>query len=62
MSTIFQKIKWSYGAKTHWFLTIFRFLLGLNLLFARISHLPFARLESVAQVPNWVPLSDDLVV
>lgn len=62
MSTIFQKFTWSYGVKTHWFLTVFRFLLGLNLLFAGISHLTFKRLEFVAQVPNWVPLSDDLVV
>lgn len=62
MSTIFQKFNWSYGVRTHWLLTIFRILLGLNLLFAGISHLTFARLEFVAQVPNWVPLSDDLVV
>lgn len=62
MNTIFQKIKWSYGVQTHWVLTVFRLLLGLNLLFAGISHLTFARLEFVAQVPNWVPLSDDLVV
>ena len=62
MNTIFQKLKWSYGVKTHWFRTIFRILLGLNLLFAGISHLTFLRLEFVAQVPNWVPLSDDLVV
>jgi uncharacterized membrane protein len=62
MSIIFHQLKWSYGAKTHWFLGVFRFLLGLNLLFAGISHLTFARLEFVAQVPNWVPLSDDLVV
>jgi len=62
MSTIFQKLKWSYGVKTHWFLTVFRVLLGLNLIFAGISHLTFARLEFVAQVPDWVPLSDDLVI
>lgn len=57
-----EKISWSYGVKTHWFQTIFRILLGLSLLYAGISHMTFARLEFVAQVPNWVPLSDDLVV
>lgn len=57
-----EKISRMYGVKTHWFPTIFRILLGLSLLYAGISHLTFARLEFVAQVPNWVPLSDDLVV
>lgn len=57
-----EKISWSYGVKKHWLLTGFRILLGLSLLYAGISHLTFARLEFVAQVPNWVPLPDDLVV
>lgn len=57
-----DNISWSYGVKTHWFQTVFRILLGLSLLYAGISHLTFARLEFVAQVPNWVPLPDDLVV
>lgn len=39
-----------------------RILLGASLLFAGISHLTFARAEFLAQVPNWVPLSGDLVV
>lgn len=42
--------------------TFFRLFLGANLLFAGISHLTFARVEFLAQVPNWVPLDGDLVV
>ena len=53
---------WAFGQKTHWIPSFFRILLGLNLLFAGIGHLTFARLEFVAQVPNWVPLPTDLVV
>lgn len=41
---------------------VFRILLGLNLLFAGTGHLTFARTEFLAQVPNWIPLSGDLVV
>lgn len=32
------------------------------MLYAGISHLTFNRLEFQAQVPNWLPLSKDLVV
>jgi uncharacterized membrane protein len=40
-----------------------RILLGVNLIFAGISHLTFARKEFKAQVPDWVPLKkDDTVV
>lgn len=59
---ITENCKWTYGVKTHWILNALRILLGLTLLFAGISHLSFSRLEFVAQVPNWVPLPDDLVV
>ncbi len=52
----------SYNVKTHWTQTVFRIVLGINLLYAGISHLTFARVEFVAQVPNWVPAPDDLVV
>lgn len=62
MNTIIKKLNWSYGVNTHWVRTVFRILLGLNLLLAGISHLTFSRLEFVAQVPHWVPLPDDLVV
>jgi|25BtaG_2_1085352.scaffolds.fasta_scaffold15330_1 uncharacterized membrane protein len=62
MNGIIQNLKWSYGTKTDWFRAVFRILLGLSLAYAGIGHLTFSRLEFVAQVPNWVPLSDDLVV
>lgn len=55
-------LKWGYNTKTSLVSTIFRILLGLILLYAGISHLTINRLEFVAQVPNWVPLSTDLVV
>lgn len=41
---------------------VFRILLGLSLVFAGIGHLSFSRAEFQAQVPDWVPLSMDLVV
>lgn len=41
---------------------IFRVLLGATLLFTGISHLTWARTDFLAQVPNWLPLSGDLVV
>ena len=42
--------------------TIGRVILGLFLLFTGISHLTFGREEFIAQVPDWLPLSGDLVV
>ena len=42
--------------------TIGRVILGLFLLFTGIGHLTFGREEFVAQVPDWLPLSGDLVV
>ncbi|GAA3862541.1 membrane protein [Leifsonia kafniensis] len=42
--------------------TIGRMILGVFLIFAGVSHLTFARQEFVAQVPDWVPASDDVVV
>ncbi|KPM31222.1 Putative membrane protein [Croceitalea dokdonensis DOKDO 023] len=57
-----EKLKWAYNTDTKWMQTIFRLLLGAALLFAGISHLTFNRPEFVAQVPNWVPISTDLVV
>jgi uncharacterized membrane protein len=32
------------------------------MVFAAIGHLTFSRVEFQAQVPNWIPLSKDLVV
>jgi uncharacterized membrane protein len=39
-----------------------RWILGLALTYAGISHLTFNRTEFLAQVPNWVPLDGDFVV
>lgn len=41
---------------------VFRFVLGAFLLGAGISHLTFLRSEFQAQVPNWIPVSKDLIV
>ena len=41
---------------------VFRILLALFMIFAGISHLTFNRVEFQAQVPDWLPLSKDLVV
>jgi len=57
-----EKLQWSYAVQTSIFRTVFRILLGLFLTYAGISHLSFSRSEFLAQVPNWVPLSNDLVV
>ncbi|MFD1285889.1 MauE/DoxX family redox-associated membrane protein [Mesonia ostreae] len=62
MIKLSENLKWLYGKDTKWVQTIFRILLGAALLFAGISHLTFNRAEFVAQVPNWVPISTDLVV
>ena len=42
--------------------TIARVILGVFLLVAGIGHLTFGREEFSAQVPDWLPLPDDLVV
>ena len=42
--------------------SIARWLLGLALTFAGVSHLTFAREAFVAQVPRWLPLPADFVV
>ncbi|WP_339905417.1 hypothetical protein [uncultured Cyclobacterium sp.] len=41
---------------------IFRLLLAAFMLYAGISHLTFNRVDFQAQVPDWVPMSKDLVV
>ncbi len=41
---------------------IFRILLALFMVYAGVSHLTFNRVDFQAQVPDWVPLSKDLVV
>jgi uncharacterized membrane protein len=41
---------------------ILRIILGAFMVFAAIGHLTTQRAEFQAQVPNWIPLSKDLVV
>ena len=41
---------------------ILRILLGVFMIFAGFSHLTFNRMEFQAQVPDWVPMSKDIVV
>ncbi len=41
---------------------IFSILLALFMVFAGYSHLTFNRIDFQAQVPDWIPLSKDLVV
>lgn len=40
----------------------FRILLGIFMVTAAIGHFTFQRTDFQAQVPNWVPMSKDLVV
>lgn len=42
--------------------TVVRILLGLFMITAAIGHATFQREEFQAQVPNWLPVSKDLVV
>lgn len=48
--------------KTSTIQPIFRIILGAFMIFAAVGHLTFQRHEFQAQVPEWVPLSKDLVV
>ncbi len=41
---------------------IFRILLSIFMISAGFSHLTFSRVDFQAQVPDWVPISKDLVV
>ena len=41
---------------------IFRILLAIFMVYAGFSHLTFNRIDFQAQVPDWIPLSKDLVV
>jgi len=41
---------------------IFRILLALVMIFAGFSHLTFNRVDFQAQVPDWIPISKDLIV
>lgn len=50
------------NTNTSRFQNIVRIILGLFMIMAAIGHLTFQRAEFQAQVPDWVPLSKDLVV
>lgn len=41
---------------------ILRLVLAASMIFAGFSHLTFNRVEFQAQVPDWLPMSKDLVV
>jgi len=41
---------------------VFRIILAIFMIYAGFSHLTFNRIEFQAQVPDWLPLSKDLVV
>lgn len=47
---------------TNWLQNAARIILGLFMVLAAAGHLSFQRSEFQAQVPNWIPLSKDLVV
>ena len=57
-----EKIKTMSENKQGIIRTIFRIILGANLLLAGTSHLTWSRVEFLAQVPKWLPLNEDLVV
>ena len=50
------------SAKTTLTQNIFRILLAIFMVYAGYSHLTFNRIDFQAQVPDWVPISKDLVV
>jgi uncharacterized membrane protein len=50
------------NTNTSAFQNFIRIVLGLFMIFAAIGHFTFQREDFQAQVPNWVPLSKDLVV
>lgn len=50
------------NSKTSVTQNVFRILLAVFIIFAGFSHLTFNRIDFQAQVPDWLPLSKDLVV
>jgi uncharacterized membrane protein len=48
--------------KTNWIQNTLRILLALFMVYVGFSHLTFNRVDFQAQVPDWLPLSKDLVV
>lgn len=50
------------NSKTSVTQNVFRILLAVFMILAGFSHLTFNRIDFQAQVPDWLPLSKDLVV
>lgn len=50
------------NSKTSTFQNVIRILLGLFMVLAALGHFTFQRAEFQAQVPDWIPVSKDLVV
>ena len=50
------------NSKTTLTQNVFRILLAVFMIYAGFSHLAFNRIDFQAQVPDWIPLSKDLVV
>lgn len=48
--------------KTTLIQNVFRIILAFFMVYAGFSHLTFNRIDFQAQVPDWVPMSKDLVV
>ena len=48
--------------KTSLLQNIFRIVLGALMVLAAIGHMTYQRAEFQAQVPDWIPLSKDLIV
>ena len=51
-----------YTFQTNKLQSFFRVLLGAFMVLAAVGHFTFLRLEFQTQVPNWLPLSKDLIV
>lgn len=50
------------NVKTSLFQNVMRMFLGFLMIFAAFGHFTFQRMDFQAQVPDWIPLSKDLVV
>jgi len=48
--------------ETNTFQKVLRIILGAFMVLAAVGHLTYQRVEFQAQVPDWIPLSKDLVV
>jgi uncharacterized membrane protein len=58
----YKKIAMKKEVKTSLTQNIFRILLALLMIYTGFSHLTFNRIEFQSQVPDWVPISKNLVV